>query len=185
MFYKQTAYFPLNNVKHLHKGTQMSRWLTIESLPEQPITEPLNPTYAWLIHQTTSILLPLPLVSECARRARQARRARADKPTNACTRTPTQCAQNPYRTAHEHTDAAPSIMVNTSNSISFLDSWSLDRHGSDSPWFLTGCLAPSLPLPRPPPFQLPHFSLFPMKSVWVVTEHAAKTDSLTYYLFFL
>ena len=203
MFYKQTAYFPLNNVKHLHKGTQMSRWLTIESVPEQPITEPLNPTYAWLIHQTTSILLPLPLVRECARHARtHAAPARADKPTNARTRRQTQCAQNPYRTAHEHTDAAPSIMVNTSNSISFLDSWSLDRHGSDSPWFLTGCLAPSLPPspppppPPPPPFFFPLHSLlvgshnaapnnlFPMKSVWVVTEHAAKTDSLTYYLFF-
>lgn len=95
----------------------------------------------------------------------------------ACTPTyaPTlaQCTPpNPYRAAHEHTDTAPSIMVNTSNSISFLDSWGLDRHGSDNPWFLTGCL----------PLQLPHFSLFPMKSAWAVTEHAAKIDSLTYYL---
>lgn len=59
---------------------------------------------------------------------------------------------NPYKAAHEHTDTAPSIMVNTSNSISFLDSWSLDRHGSDSPWFLAGCL----------PLQLPHF----LYSLW-------------------
>jgi len=61
---KQPVYFPLNNVKHLHKGTKMSHWLKIESVPGQPIIEPLNLTYAWLIHQTTSILLPLPLVNE-------------------------------------------------------------------------------------------------------------------------
>lgn len=92
--------------------------------------------------------------------------------THSGTHADTMCP-NPCRAAHEHTDTAPSIMVNTSNSISFLDSWSLDRHGSDSPWFLAGCL----------PLQLPHFSLFPMKSAWAVTEHAAKIDSLTYYLF--
>lgn len=72
-------------------------------------------------------------------------------PSYADTRTHTMYP-NPYRAAHEHTDTAPSIMVNTSNSTSFLDSWSLDRHGSDSPWFLAGCL----------PLQLPHF----LYSLW-------------------
>lgn len=61
------------------------------------------------------------------------------------------CAQNPCRAAHEHASVAPTIMVNTSNSISFLDSWSLDRHDSDSTWFLAGCL----------PLQLPHFFFIP------------------------
>ena len=93
MFYKQTAYFPLNNVKHLHKGTQMSCWLTIESVPEQPITEPLNPTYAWLIHQTTSILLPLPLVSERAR--------------HACTHAPA----NPLTHTHAHRHNVSKILT--------------------------------------------------------------------------
>lgn len=64
MLYKQTADFLLNNVKHLHNGTQMSLWLKIKSTPKQPIAEALSPAYAWLIHQTTSILLPLPLVNE-------------------------------------------------------------------------------------------------------------------------
>lgn len=135
----------------------MSLWLKIESVPKQPIAEPLNPTYAWLIHQTTSILLPLPLVNEHTHTHTHTHRhsiqtsPRTHMRIRPHAHTDT-VYPNPYRTAHEHTDTAPSIMVNTSNSISFLDSWSLDRHGSDSPWFLTGCL----------PLQLPHF----LYSLW-------------------
>lgn len=138
---KQTVYFLLNNVKHLHKGAQMSRWLKIESEPKQPIAEPLSPTYAWLIHQTTSILHPLALVNEHTRACTRLHAHRTGKHTQAFypyAYTDTM-QPNLYRTVHENADTAPSIMVNTSNSISFLDSWSLDRHSSDSPWFLTGC----------------------------------------------
>lgn len=164
------------------------RW---NQCPSSPSQSALDPTYAWLIHQTTSIL-PLLLVNgrtpACTRpRSHYGWQALANaktsihpqpshKHTHIHTRKGAYCTQILPRLSMKHADTAPSIMVNTSNSISFLDSWSLDRYGSDSAWFLTGCLAPHTPL------SASLLSLFPMKSVWVVKEHAAKIDSLTYYL---
>lgn len=127
--------------------------------PHSP-SQRLSPTHAWLIHQTTTILHPPTLVDESWWRHTQmcaCGTAGVGFGGDGCWRvwggtcTRMHCAQNPYRAAHEHASAAPSIMVNTSNSISFLDSWSLDRHDSDSTWFLAGCL----------PLQLPHFFFIP------------------------
>lgn len=129
----------------------MRLWLEIESVPEQPITQSLNPTYAWLIHQTTSILLPP---------SRHRTHAHTHVSTLAHTHADTMYP-NPSRSAHEHTGSALSIMVNISNSISFLDSWSLDRHASDSLWFLSGSLS----------LQLPHF----LYSLWSLFEGGYRT----------
>lgn len=114
---KQSAYFLLNNVKHLHKGTQMSLWLKIESVPKQPITAPLSPTYAWLIHQTTSILLPRLLVNENTH-AHTPTHTSHSKQTNSCTQSRTHActdtsAYTPTHTQTQCTQILTGLLMST------------------------------------------------------------------------
>lgn len=146
----------------------MSCWLKIESVPEQPITE-RSQSHICMINTSNNINPPSSPACQWAhtrlytptfelRRAssRECKGRHTPSPNHTHTHGEAYCTQILPRLHMKHADTAPSIMVNTSNSISFLDSWSLDRYGSDSTWFLTSCL------PSPRPLQLPYF----LYSLW-------------------
>lgn len=125
----------------------MSPWLQIDSAAPCQASQ----ARTCMINTSNNINSPSSSTRQCAH-ALTARR-----PSHA--RTQAQCTQilTGLRTSRE--TLPPSIMVNTSKSISFLDSWSLDRHGSDSPWFLSGCPPPPLPSTSFPTFLYSLWSL--------------------------
>lgn len=158
----------------------MSPWLRVDSAALPP--RRASQARTCMINTSNNINPPSSSTRQCAHALARALTAR--RSSHACIQA--QCTQihAGLRTSTETlAPPPPPIMVNTSKSISFLDSWSLDRHGSDSPWFPLWMPPPHTSSPPPTPFT--SFPTF-LYSLWSlpgrVTEHAAKIDCLTYYL---